>query len=395
MYVLWDLKRDENTGDGTWAGELTTLTSFFDVQVTKGMQGGSEGASFKIPNTRNSQNLGIKPMDIIKFYYKINGASSDDNTNLVMVGLVKKVNLEKSGGSSVLRVECESYSALLTNALVFYDPGETTQNVMQYLKGCLDSVNLRNEKFGITWNSDNPLTNKFNPSSGLYNGGAFPTFTSSTNKIRDYDKSFKKLIDDYLVGEFTGDGSYFWFINNSKELVIRKRIITSTPGDLQLRQGSDFENIKIRTNGDDVKNFIVIKCGFDLNNNPISARYDDFTSRAKHGFRYHLMVDRTIAQNLKDRNPGISNSDLISAVKAEGYAKAKTYAELHNKGYLEVSAQTKPRLDLNAGNNVLFTSLSYADYNTGSSVITQKVMRVRSVQYDRDGLLIDLKEEAV
>jgi hypothetical protein len=387
MYVLWDLKRDENIGDGEWAGELTTLTSFFDVQVTKGMQGGSEGASFKIPNTRNTQNLGIKPMDIIKFYYKINGAESDDNVNLVMVGLVKKVNLEKSGGNNVLRVECESYSALLTNALVFYDPGNKTENVMQYLQSALLTVNQRNEKFGISWNSGNPTLK----SDGVT---AFPVFTQESDKVRDFDKSFKKLIDDYLIDKYTGDGSYFWFINNSKELVIRKRVVQSVAGDLHLRQGQDFETIKIRTNGDDVKNFIVIKCGYDFNNNPVSARYDDFTSRAKHGFRYHLMVDRNIAVEEKLKEPA-TNKILIENIKKAGVAKAKDYAELHNKGYLEVSAQTKPRLDINAGNNVLFTSLSYADYNTGSSVITQKVMRVRSVQYDRDGLLIDLKEEAV
>ena len=388
MYTLWELKKYDNTSDGKWDETPEVLTSYYDVQVNLAMGGGKEGFSFKIPNTRNTKNREVKPLDIIEVYYLINGSSSG-STNFLMSGLVRNISLEKSGNNCFLRVECESFGNLLTQALVFYDPGDTTQNVMQYLKGCLDSVGLRNKNFKVTWSSTNSLVYK---SDGVT---LLPTFTSSTNKKRDYDKSFKKLIDDYLVNDYTSDGGYYWFVNASKELMIRKRTNNETPGDVQLVQGIDFENLKVRTNGDDVKNFIVIKCGKDWNGNPVSARYDDLASRAKHGFKYHLMIDNNLAEEAKKEKPSSTNKELIELIKFKGEAKAKRYAELHNKGYLEISAQTKPRLDIIPGNNVLVTINSYPNFNSSSSIINKKLMRVRSVQVDRDGLLIDLKEEAV
>jgi hypothetical protein len=384
MYTRFIIHKYASTGDGTWSVTPEVMTSFYDVQVTQSIEENKDSFSFKVNNNRNAFNREFKPMDQINVYYSINGAPASED-NLIIVGLVKKISLENSGSRKAFRVEGVGFSDVMTQALSFYNPGTETQNVMQYLKSCLETISLRNGNFNVTWNAQNPTIKSDNITS-------FPVFTQDSARVRDYNKSMSKILNMYLIDKFTGDGSYFWYVNNARELVIRKRYTTSV--DLTVNSPRDFESVKTRINGDDVKNYVIVKCGLDLNNNPISAYFDDVVSRAKHGFRYHMLVDMNISKNIKLANPGISNSDLIDRVKDEGRAWAEDFVKIHAKGFLVVQGQMKPRLDISVANNVQVNITSYADFNVVTGNIRNKLMRVQSIQYDLHGLLVELKEEA-
>lgn len=381
MYTRFHILKYENVGDGVWSETGEELTSCYDVQVNRNLEGSKDKFSFKVDNVRNAKNRVVEPLDLVNIHYLING-ESPSSSNLILNGLVKNITVDSSN-KRVLRVEGTSFSFTMTQALSFFNPGPTTYNVMEYLEKCLKSVQNRNEGFEVEWDDNNPTLKS--------DGTSFPVFTEDTNRVRDYNKSMAKILNTYLINDYTGDGDYFWYVNNDKKLVIRKRFTDDVV--LNLSSGEDFEVVRFKTNGDDVKNYVVVKCGVDLNNNPINAVYDDVVSRAKHGFKYHVLVDVNISKDLKIANPSISNDDLRTLVKIKGRKKAEDFVKLHNKGYLMISAQMKPRLDFSISNNVQVSHDSYANYNRSEGDIANKVMRVVSVQYSLSGLLVDFKEE--
>lgn len=382
MYNKFIVNKYSLISDGVWSSTPETITDIYDVQVTQSIGDNKDIFGFKLNNPRNTNNWTFKPVDKVNIYFGINGESASDS-NLIMVGLVKNIQEDAKDRSKVLRIEGVGYSDIVTSALVFYDPGDATVNVTQYLQGCLESVKLRNKGFDITWSSTNPSISA--------------TLSTSTSKVRDYDKSFSSLLDKYLKSAYTGTDDYYWYVNNSNELVIGKRNSGTSKG--TLTEGVDFETIKTKIKTDDVKNFIIVKCGYDLNNNPITTRYDDIASRAKYGFRYYMLVDRQIAEKIKTNNPGYDNDAVIEAAKAEGYAQGEAYAKLHNRGYLMLDIIMSPSVSYSVGDRVQVLIPSYPDFTKNStstpSYLYNKVLRIESIQYDINGVLLTLSEESV
>jgi hypothetical protein len=368
--------------DGVWSTSPETVEEVYDVAVTTAMGDTKDTFSFKVPNPRGTFKQQFNHTDIIAIYYIINN-ETPSTSNLVLYGLIKKVTEETNDKGKFIRVEGVSFGEITTTALVFYDPGTNTQNVIQYLQSCLTSVALRNENFNITWNSGNPTVKT--------DGSAFPTFTSSATPVKDFDKSFSSLLDKYLTDQYTDDGRYFWYVNNLKELVIRSRK-TDTPV-VSFTEGSNFKYVKFNIDTSDVKNFIIVKCGLDYNNDTITTRFDDAASRAKNGFRYYMIVDTNIAKDLKKGNAyDGDNEGLRNAAKDEGYARAADFAAAHNKGILEATLTLAPTTNYTVGDTVLLNTTSYAtkDFPNGFSSYP---MRIKEIRYAIDGVLLTLIEE--
>lgn len=373
--------------DGVWEVSGTDIEDAYDINVVASIGSNSKDTfSFKLPNPRGSNKQTVNPQDIIAIHLLINGEVSGDS-NLIMYGLVKKVTGEFNDKNKFLRIDGVSFGEITTNALVFYDPGVLTQNVMQYLQSCLTSIALRNENFNITWNASNPTTKS--------NGSAFPTYTDSSTKLREFDKSFASVLDKLLVNEYTGDGEYYWFVNNAKELVIRRRDPSTI--NYYWNEGVDFKSIKLNINAEDIRNFIVVKCGVDFDGDPITTRYDDPVSRAQFGFKYYLLVDTALAKeridsHLYDGN----NSALRDAVKLKGQERGKAFADAHNKGFITATVVLYPTTNYGIGNNIALTSTNYAIKDTAQKYVNGLVnypMRIKEINYTIDSTVITLEEE--
>jgi hypothetical protein len=398
MFTKFIVNLYQNTGDGIWSSTPISLTDVRDVKVALALGSTKDTFSFKLSNYRNTNTWTVKPQDKLMIYESINGASGSDS-NLLIVGLVKKVTEDMSDRGKTLSVEGVSFSEVATNALVFYDPGTRTEDVMTYLHGCLTSIELRNTAFNVSWDSSNPAL-KYNPATGTYTGSAFKTLTSSSAKIKEYDKALSATLDKYLKGDYTGDGDYFWYIipdgtsTNYNKLVIRKKNV----GNIKSTwfQGADFKTAKTAVNADDIKNFIIVKCGLDLNNRPITTRYDDVASRAKNGFKYYMLVDSTIAEKVKNNNPTFTNAQARAQAIIDGKAAGQAYALAHNKGYLQVMITTAPSVSYFIGDRIQLTIPSYADYTstTRTKTLINYPMRIKDIQYSIDGNLYTLEEEA-
>jgi hypothetical protein len=314
---------------------------------------------------------------------------------MIINGMVKKVNEDLTNKKNAMRVEGVSFSEVCTTALVFYDPGEATLNVMQYLKDCVTVGIARwfsktgtgaDSPFMIKWNNDNPLLTN---SKGL----SFPVFTQSGNKRRDYYKSLNKVLDECLTNANTEDGSYFWYVNNAKELCIRKRK-SSSPTPYLWTEGVDFKTGKLQINTESIYNFIVIKCGLDLDGNPISTVHDDAVSRAKNGFRYYMLVDLNITKDLIKSQPDITNAELATKARILGKKRGEAYAQLHNGGAFSFQVVTMPTVSYALGDRVNITIPSYPDYNKSfGASLKSKLMMVTDIQWTQESTLFTLEEE--
>jgi len=409
MYTQFVIKHYAFLSDGVW-DTATTLTDFYDVNVSLALGDKKDIFSFKINNNRNqyiteaktpAANL-IDAMDKVDIHYCINGATAE-SSNLVMSGIIKKVTEDINGRGKILRIEGVNLSELATTALVFYDGGSSPITPLAFLQGCLASVANRNQNFEVTWDANNPVYQYSTPSD-LDGDPTFPYTTRSD--FREFDKSLSYVIDKYLQNDYTGDGLYYWYITNDNKLSIRRRVRAAGTS---FTQGTDFKTAKISINADDVKNFVVVKCGNDPANKPITTRYDDVVSRSKYGFRYHLLVDAKIAGDLIDKENfpndskfpssypyttlwGVevtSSSDYISKFRAEakrrGEARGKEITDISNVGRIQLQATMMPTLNYALGNALLVTAPSYG--------LTSFEMRVKEIDYDIDGVLITLQEE--
>jgi hypothetical protein len=381
---------------GTTWGTGTTLTYNYDTTANQNLGSLNDTWSFKVDNIRNSIISTFKSQDRIKIYYCING-DSISTSNLIMDGLVKSVQ-EDLADSKVLRVEGKSFGEVATNALVFTERGaQNNLNVMQFIAQAVNSVQLFDSNFNILGVTA-PSTKR--------DGSAFPVINSG-GKITEFNVSLASVLDKYLQDKYTGDGRYYWYINNARYLVIAPRLGSTVKA--VLTEGVDYKTARYRINSDDVRNYIVVKCGSDAYGRKITTKYDDVVSRAKHGFKYYLLIKESIADDLIERNSGSAdskfpasypyvtswgetassdddyNDKLRAQVKSIGKAEGKAFAALHNKGLVQIDISLKPTNSYAIGDYLQITAPSYN--------LSLKEMRVKSVNYTEDDVDLTLVEE--
>lgn len=406
MYLQFILRHyaRKATGDG-WESTYTTITYAYDIQVDVSLGSNNDVASFRINNVNNNYASTFSAQDKIEIYLSLNGAVASSD-NKLMTCIVKNVTEELKSKSMTLKINCKSFDEILTNGLVF---ASRTSNVdvMEFIEAAIKSVDLRNADFGVSFEASS-----VNGDGNKRDGTAFPVLNGG-NKISEYDKRLGDILEKYLQDDYTEDGRYYYYVDSDKVLHIAPQLGGSVSA--TRTEGVDFKTGKYGVNSDDVKNFIIVKCGFDAYNKAITTRYDDPVSRAKHGFRYHMIIDTKIASDLINSeytaNPSLFNEDskvpnaysyttqwgvvcasadvynqaIRDKAKEDAVSRAKAYASSHDKGYLMITLVEKPNLSLNIGDKVSFTAASFN--------ISAKELRVKSISYSIKDTTYTLIEE--
>ena len=376
---------DSNTE--SWSTTPTYITTGFDIEVSTALGETKDTFSLKILNTNNTPFTQISVQDKLEIRLLINN-DTPSASNLLIVGIIKQISEQVSDKTKVLRIEGASFGEIASTGLVFFNtPTSHSMTVMDFLSNCVNSVQLRNRNRSntrlVTWSSSNPVL-KYDNTTNTYTGAAFPVLNSG-NQVREFDKSLAAVLDKYLVNDYTGDGKYFWYVNSSNEVVVRKRYVGIT-NPVKIEEGVNIITHKTGLDIGDVKNYVIVKCGKDYNNRPITTRADDPVSRSKHGFKYFILTDEQIAQKIK--NTGIYEGDndaLREAVKEAGRAAGEDFIALHNTGVVKIDLTLAPTIAFSVGDKVQVTIPSYN--------LTNKQLRVKEISWDIDSTNITLIEE--
>ena len=282
MYVNWKVERYARTGDSTWSATPIELSDFYDILIRMSLGDGKDTFSFKQTNFNNELDDYWNIGDKVVLSYKVNDTASA--SDIVMNGIVTNIPNEDSYNNNFIRVEGNNYSETLMSALVFYAPNGAT-NLVSYLQEALNSIALYNENFKVTWNGDNPSVK-------IDDVTAFPTYDE-----RWFYKSFLKLLEKYSTNSYTDDGNYYWYVNVDNELVWRPKTQGITASFNQTTD--DYNSLKTKKDIKGVVNFVIAKGGLSPAMKPITIKYDNAVSRAKHGFKYKLLIsEHNTANNL-------------------------------------------------------------------------------------------------
>lgn len=408
MYTKIKINNYETDGDGGISTTPTVVSDLYDVAISRKMGELNDTFSFKLNNNRNVRDDEFQQQDNIQIHYLINEDVAS-SSNMIFNGLIKSVTANNSSKGKILDIGGVSYSEVATNGIVFLS--RTNIDVLTFVQEALNSVKVRNPNFDITWDSNNPTTKS--------DGSSFPKILAG-GTVREFNKSLNYILDKYLKDSYTGDGNYYWYVNNQKQLSIRKRT-NSNRG--ILTEGVDFKSDKISVS-DDIYNFIIIKCGFDPRGNPITTHYVDEISKAKYGYKPYVLTDQDIASQLIQEELRVNDAEFttstlfpssypytisgwndengdpisvstdaewVAAIRAEAKVRGRNLGEnftsTHNQGFRNATIKLKPTLAYELADNISLTAPSYG--------LTQQIMRVTEILYDVSEVVLKVEEEVL
>ena len=265
VYVRWKLEHTPFTGTGYDTGNTTNITSFFDPILETNLGSGRDMFKFKVQNNRGIYNNFFKVKDKITVYRKVNSGTftSDD---IVMVAAVEKVPYKNNGTVNVMNVDCYNYSEAVMSAIVFVDAQALSASAA--IKQGLANVSNLAPNFSVTWDNAG-------------NG----TTTQVVGK-RYFYKTLLSMIEELSEDKYTGDGRYFWYVNNDNEFIWKK--------DTAYGQGSfnssttPYREMGTKIDTSKVINYIITKGGILPNGKQVQDYVPDFASIAGKGYKYHI-----------------------------------------------------------------------------------------------------------
>jgi hypothetical protein len=265
--VYWKIIVYPKTTTG-WSAIGTELTKAYDVQLNITTGSGKDSFNFKISDLTYD----IDYEDKIEIYQR-DGYGIFTADDLLMLGVIRTVTPSRSGLNSELTVSGYNFSESVMSGLVFVDAINLT--IPEMFKESINSLVLASKDFTVTWNDSNPLVNS--------KGASFPLVGETL-----FNKPFKDLLDKYSAEDRTKDGNYHWYVNRNNQLTwgANKGVSTNTFDEASM----SFNSIKFDKDVNDVRNFVVVKGGFDPKSRVLQERYADYSSISKHGFKYYILT---------------------------------------------------------------------------------------------------------
>lgn len=425
-YTTWKIEKVPFTGTSFSTGDTETVTEYFDPILSVNLGDGKDSFSFKMPNGRGQYNNYFGNADKINIYRVVNNLTVPTTTEPKMVGIVRDIPNEYTGRKRQLKIKGYNFSESLMEALVFVDG--TTKTPPEVLEEAINSIRSFNDNFSVTWKNSNP-TSKLG-------GGAFPVVGK-----RYFYVPMKKVLEELSTSAYTDDGQYYWYVNESNEIVWKKGQDYTTG---TFSETTDkFLSLKVGRDTKDVKNYLIVKGGTTPSGRIIQTYVPDYSSIAKNGFKFYIIVDENkyasekneqdIAksygnQGSPDRYPNLStsfittwryfgkartltngtalinNSQVTINTGNEGQNKvdyneaiywaayeslvqrAKSILETTSKGRIEVEIAKRPwQTEWGLGQVIACTLLEFGS--------VQKEFRVQEIQYSTNIDTYTLKED--
>ena len=273
----------------------TDITNAVDIEINEGIEATVDTFRLMVdmknlPDyTSNNSYLGdfgINVEDGIKIYF----GESPNPTTLVMDGKVTEFTVTLNERGRIYKITGQNkLESLMNNVRPAAFPDYTASEIVSNL---IDQVNSMH---GDNWVDIGK------------------TITPTTLEF-DYNRSYKSIfqqIEEVSRHEFTGNGTFVFYLDASNNFVWKPRPTTVTT---KLTEGVDAIDITIIKGTWDVVNAMIIHAGDDLNGSPIYAMAHNATSIGKIGFKWKYVAYTEMAKEYIKNNPGADNNTVRSAV---------------------------------------------------------------------------------
>lgn len=275
-YTKWVIKHTPFINNKWEEANEVTLSSYHDPQIRVLLGEGRDNFSFKITNFNGTSNNKFNPNDKITISRVLNSTTvgTDD---IEIVGTIKNVPQTVDSNNDLLKIEGYNFSESVMSALVFVDL--KNQTIDEGLKLAVENATGKNKNFQVTWSDTNPSSISTSTST------PFPTITSEG---RYFNKPVKKVLEKYSTNTSTDDGTYYWYVNNENELIWRHQ---NDVKEYSFNTGTDeHKAIKIGKDLKGIRNYIILKGGYDPQGNQIQTRYPNWASISTNGMKFHFLV---------------------------------------------------------------------------------------------------------
>lgn len=275
-YVTWRIDYIP-FASGTWSEvNRVTLGTFYDPLVRLSLGTSKDTFDFSLDNFNGNYNQAFGTNTKVFIYRVANSATVNTATDLLMTGTVNEPSGDVTGSSNKTKVSGYSFSEYVLSALTFVDA--TNMPVPQALEEGLLAIARQNSNFQIVWDSSNiPLRS---------DGSAFPVAGE-----KYFNKPYLQLIEKVSTAQFTGDGSYFYYITPQNTLRWFSGSGTTTR-EVDLRTFS-VAKYKYGIDKSKIINFVVCKGGILPDGSPVSTYKVDQASYGKNGQKPYFLVSKT------------------------------------------------------------------------------------------------------
>lgn len=297
--------------DGWDIADQVEITQFYDPLLQVALGEGRDSFAFKLVNFNDTYDNAVGANDQITIYRTTDTLVATD-TDILMVGSVTNTPIEETGTANTVRVEGVNRSETLMDAIIFKDFQGTPIN--EALQEALENANSKNKNFQVTWDPTNATARS--------NGTAFPTVTE-----RFFNVPIKKVLEQYSTASATGDGNYYWYVTNDNKLRWFQQDDPSSNTYTFDNTTDEHRSLKIGKDTSDVRNYVILKGGYDPAGKQIQTRYVDESSVAKHGQKFKLLISKnTTGQQLVDSDRKRDYGDLAAN-------QTTTYPDITSSAY--------------------------------------------------------------
>lgn len=282
-------------GTGSYVTTAQELTDILSISLSLGLGDSADSFSFTLNNFDDYQFQRISIDDRVKIYGCIDGSTYV----LLMDGMIQEKT--NSSGTDNKTISFSGLNRLekLFNALVSTSGESNVQKIASYwIKNIIDQVNLFNNQGG----TDRAIKYVYN---GYDQDGnattADDTISTTTLKI-SYTKGFEKafsLIDELSQPDFTGDGSYIYFMDENNYFYWQPKTTTVTS---EIDYGDEIKTHRTTMGMYEVINYLIMNCGKSCFGASILAMNYDVDSINKLGWKVKLVTRESIGNELRDKD---------------------------------------------------------------------------------------------
>ena len=282
----------------TFATDSTTITEAYNIQLETGKSDKKDVFKFKINNPHNKYSTGERKFEVgdnVKIRFWKNASTYDtatDTNKTSFDGIITEPPLNISDKGHVLTIKGYSRVDLMFSSLIFVKKDNLT--IPQIIKKIIDEVNSdnligsgSNKLIKYVYNGLDQDGNAASPNTITNVDSTGTTFTDIV-QIREIYRKGIELIKKYSSPEFTGDGSYEYYLDENNQFHWTFKSISTTTGS-SLTEGTNPQDIDIKISKDDIVNALIINVGMSPSNRGNTIPLLDPSSITKNGAKWKFI----------------------------------------------------------------------------------------------------------
>ena len=219
--------------------------------------------------------------------------------------------------------------------------------------------------------------------------------TATTLEVNYYeiDKPAYHHIETLSTNEYTGNGTYIYYLDSSNQLVWKPRPTDDAGSETgTVTEGNETFSIRIEKGVWGVINALMINCGVDYSGRKITTFKVNSPSVGKHGFKWKYVGKTGFASNYIDANPSGDDNDVRAAARADAKAWADEVLEKLGAARYRATVEVRGNSSYVKGDIWKLQTNTFT-FSTGNKYYNLRLTNIRHNYSGKEGWITTLEFE--